>query len=76
MLELDKNFKAAIVTMLKYIEENMLIMNEKIQNISRKRNFFFSNDILELKNNTWNKKWTYKQNGDDRKSSVNLKIDS
>lgn len=52
MLELDKNFKAAIVTMLKYIEENMLIMNEKIQNISRKRNFFFSNEILELKNNT------------------------
>lgn len=42
MLEVtDKDFKVANVTMLKYIKENMLIMNEKIRNISRNRNYVF-----------------------------------
>ena len=77
MLEVtDKDFKAAIVTMLKYIKENMLIMNEKIRNISRNRNYVFkwnskTENIISVTKNTW----TYNQNGDDRKPSVNLKID-
>lgn len=42
MLEVtDKDFKVANVTMLKYIKDNMLIMNEKIRNISRNRNYVF-----------------------------------
>lgn len=36
MMELaDKNFKDVIITMLKYVKENMSIMNENIENLSR-----------------------------------------
>ena len=31
----DKNCKDVIVTMLKYVKENMSIMNENIENLSR-----------------------------------------
>ena len=36
MLEVsDKDFKAAIITLLKDVRKNMLIMNEKIRNLNR-----------------------------------------
>lgn len=36
MLEVsDKDFKAAIITLLKDVRKNMLVMNEKIRNLNR-----------------------------------------
>lgn len=47
----DKDFKA-VVTVLKDVKENMLLMNEKIVYVKKIRNFKRKNqiEILELKN--------------------------
>lgn len=60
MLELeDKDFKAAIVTMVKHTKEKTLIMNERYERMKRKYThkeissekwkLFFKTEILQLK---------------------------
>lgn len=51
MLELAKVLKVAIIAMLKDIKGNMLVMNEKTENISKEIKIIIKNqtEILELK---------------------------
>ena len=46
----DKNFKAAIVIMLKDIRKNMIIINEHVWNLSSKKETLKKNQILGLEN--------------------------
>lgn len=54
MLELAKIFKVAVITKLKDIKGNILIMNEKIVNLSTGIEAIRTNqtEILELKSTT------------------------